>query len=47
MDEIGAIAVDHLCWVFVVVVVIIVGSCCRCRNVGGGDVFLQMAQPVA
>lgn len=46
MDEIGAIAVDHHGWVFVVVV-IIVGSCCRCRNVGGGDVFLQMAQPVA
>lgn len=48
MDKVGAIAVYHLGRVFAVV---IGGSCCRrrqrCRNVGGGYVFLQMAQPVA
>lgn len=48
MDKVGAIAIDHLGWIFVA---ICGGSCCRggqrCRNVGGGDVFLQMAQPVA
>lgn len=52
MDKVGAVAVYHLGSVVVVVTNIIIGgSCCRCgkrcRNVGGSDVFLQMAQPVA
>lgn len=55
MDKVGAVAIDHLGSTVVAVAVVtnitIVGSCCRrgsrCRNVGGRDVFLQMAQPVA
>lgn len=53
MDKVGTVAVYHLGSIVIVVVanIIVGGSSCRCgkrcRNVGGSDVFLQMAQPVA
>lgn len=53
IDHLGSVIVVVVVGtnVIIIISIIIGGSCCRCgkrcRNVGGSDMFLQMAQPVA